>query len=199
MAADLGTRANEDQLLRAYWLMAYDSNRRHWHGSRTIKERFNLRQYQNKHKLLLRALNDFLANLRSATVAYCDTFAPTRANAFRHIRDQSVRQQVRGTAIKLTRLGSLATILPLMIATHIHCRDGSQGWTRVVRGIGCTWPTNQRDSRLWYGEATRNLNIFTHHYFDYRFGGSTSLKNVLPVLVPSLSYSELEVQDGTMA
>ena len=48
--------------------------------------------------------------------------------------------------------------------------------------------------RLW-----DQLNIFKKHYQDYRFGGSNSLKSVLPVVVPELSYKELDVQDGTQA
>lgn len=36
-------------------------------------------------------------------------------------------------------------------------------------------------------------------YEDYRFLSSTSIKNVLPVLVPELSYKALEVQDGQTA
>jgi hypothetical protein len=36
-------------------------------------------------------------------------------------------------------------------------------------------------------------------YYDPEMGGSFSLKNVLPVLVPGLSYDRLEVQDGTQA
>lgn len=41
--------------------------------------------------------------------------------------------------------------------------------------------------------------IFNKDYVDYRFHGSTSIKKVLPVLCPQFSYTELEVQDGTMA
>ena len=33
-------------------------------------------------------------------------------------------------------------------------------------------------------------------YVDYRFGGSASIKNVLPVLAPDLSYKELGIQNG---
>lgn len=43
------------------------------------------------------------------------------------------------------------------------------------------------------------MNIFKTDYVDYRFHGSTSIKKVLPVLCPQFSYSDLEVQDGTMA
>ncbi len=43
------------------------------------------------------------------------------------------------------------------------------------------------------------MNIFKEDYVDYRCHGSSSIKKVLPVLCPQFSYSELEVQDGTMA
>ncbi|MBI2356829.1 DUF2779 domain-containing protein [Candidatus Dojkabacteria bacterium] len=36
-------------------------------------------------------------------------------------------------------------------------------------------------------------------YVDYRFKGSWSLKNVLPVIVPSLDYKELPISNGTSA
>lgn len=42
-------------------------------------------------------------------------------------------------------------------------------------------------------------DIFKTEYVDYRFHGSTSIKKVLPVLLPNLSYDDLEVQNGTMA
>lgn len=36
-------------------------------------------------------------------------------------------------------------------------------------------------------------------FVDYRFGGSASIKNVLPVLAPELSYKELDIQEGGSA
>ncbi|WP_335973236.1 DUF2779 domain-containing protein [Gaetbulibacter jejuensis] len=42
-------------------------------------------------------------------------------------------------------------------------------------------------------------DIFKTDYVDYKFHGSTSIKKVLPVLLPELSYDSLEVQNGTMA
>jgi len=48
--------------------------------------------------------------------------------------------------------------------------------------------------RLW-----DQLNIFKYHYKHYAFGGTNSLKSVLPVVVPELSYEDLEVQGGTDA
>ena len=46
-------------------------------------------------------------------------------------------------------------------------------------------------SRLW-----DQLEIFKKHYKQPGFGGSNSLKHVLPILVPSLSYQNLDIQEG---
>jgi len=42
-------------------------------------------------------------------------------------------------------------------------------------------------------------DIFKKYYIDYRFNGSTSIKNILPIICPSLSYSNLDISNGTMA
>ncbi len=49
-------------------------------------------------------------------------------------------------------------------------------------------------SRLW-----DQLVIFRNHYRHPEFYGSNSLKDVLPVLVPSLSYEDLDIQEGNDA
>ncbi len=43
------------------------------------------------------------------------------------------------------------------------------------------------------------MKVFKKDYLHPDFKGSASIKKVLPVLVPELSYKELEVQNGTMA
>jgi hypothetical protein len=43
------------------------------------------------------------------------------------------------------------------------------------------------------------MKPFEQDYVDARFAGSTSIKKVLPVLVPSLAYSTTDVHDGTGA
>ena len=44
------------------------------------------------------------------------------------------------------------------------------------------------------------MEVFSkQHYIDYRFRGSYSLKKVLPVVIPHLSYKELDVQEGMTA
>lgn len=48
--------------------------------------------------------------------------------------------------------------------------------------------------RLW-----DQLTVFQKYYTDYRFDGSNSLKSVLPVLVPSMSYEDLAVRQGDEA
>ncbi len=44
------------------------------------------------------------------------------------------------------------------------------------------------------------MDIFAHgHYVDHRLHGSTSIKQVQPLLVPELSYKELEIGEGATA
>lgn len=44
------------------------------------------------------------------------------------------------------------------------------------------------------------MEVFSNFYYiDARFGGSASIKNVLPVLVPELSYKTLGIQKGDVA
>ena len=58
-----------------------------------------------------------------------------------------------------------------------------------------------------YRKALESMNarmfdledVFKEAYADVRFRGSTSIKKVLPVLCPKLSYKALAVQDGTQA
>ena len=58
-----------------------------------------------------------------------------------------------------------------------------------------------------YAEFLFNLNdrmadledVFKAEYIDARFDGSTSIKKVLPIICPELSYKELDVKDGASA
>ncbi|MFO7618222.1 MAG: DUF2779 domain-containing protein [Thermoplasmata archaeon] len=49
-------------------------------------------------------------------------------------------------------------------------------------------------ARLW-----DMAKIFKDYYADARFLGKYSIKNVLPVMVPELSYKDLDIQDGGLA
>ncbi|WP_412985621.1 DUF2779 domain-containing protein [Pontimicrobium sp. IMCC45349] len=70
--------------------------------------------------------------------------------------------------------------------------------------------SRNKDMLVWIPQFTDYLNYMNNHmfdlmnifktdYVDFKFHGSTSIKKVLPVLCPQFSYSDLEVQDGTMA
>ena len=52
----------------------------------------------------------------------------------------------------------------------------------------------QLTHRLW-----DLLSVIQSHYYHPGFAGSFSIKSVLPTLVPSLSYSNLEIRDGATA
>lgn len=67
-----------------------------------------------------------------------------------------------------------------------------------------------KDLMEWLPEFTNYLTYINEHtfdletvfkkdYIDYRFHGSSSIKKVLPVLCPDISYSDLDVNNGTMA
>lgn len=52
----------------------------------------------------------------------------------------------------------------------------------------------QISSRIWDLEQ-----VFKKHYRHWQWGTKSSIKNVLPTLVPELTYKDLEVQEGGMA
>lgn len=69
----------------------------------------------------------------------------------------------------------------------------------VLKNICIQYPEyenalNNISKRIW-----DQLRIFRKYYVDYRFRGTNSLKNVLPVLVQHLSYENLDVQNGREA
>ena len=70
--------------------------------------------------------------------------------------------------------------------------------------------TRNRDMALMFPEHAEFLHdinsrmvnledVFKVDYVDIGFKGSTSIKKVLPVVCPHLSYKDLDVQDGTAA
>ncbi|AZQ59861.1 DUF2779 domain-containing protein [Maribacter sp. MJ134] len=62
------------------------------------------------------------------------------------------------------------------------------------------WMPRFKEYLTYINKNTFDLEkLFQKEYVDYRFKGSSSIKKILPVLVPELSYDTLEVKDGTMA
>ena len=110
MASGLSSSAEEDRLLRAHWLMVYEPNAREWAGSTSIKEKFSLKLYKDKHKSLLEGLAHYTNSLKSVVVPFCEAFRPTHTDAFTAL-DDSARAEVRRAAEKLHRLGVLSPFL----------------------------------------------------------------------------------------
>jgi hypothetical protein len=70
---------------------------------------------------------------------------------------------------------------------------------RVIRDLARIFPEHRRRLNRFLPRFWDLLDIFRNSYFDPSFGGSNSIKKVLPVLVPELSYAALEVQSGDVA
>jgi len=69
----------------------------------------------------------------------------------------------------------------------------------VLTSLAKSFPEHSRQltsitNRLW-----DQLDIFKRYYKHPDFGNSNSLKSVLPVLIPELSYEELAIRDGNQA
>lgn len=69
----------------------------------------------------------------------------------------------------------------------------------VITSLAKSFPEHSRHlnsvtNRLW-----DQLDIFKRYYKHAEFGNSNSLKSVLPVLIPELSYEELAVGEGNQA
>lgn len=70
---------------------------------------------------------------------------------------------------------------------------------RVLRQLAAVFPAYADRLDGMAGRLWDQLDIFKNDYQHYAFGGSNSLKSVLPVLVPELNYKGLAVQDGGQA
>ena len=86
-------------------------------------------------------------------------------------------------------IGDEGSILAWHMSTEVGCND------RLARLV-----PEKREFLEGISLRTRDLMLpFEDLYVDSRFRGSTSIKKVLPVLVPGLSYSSTDVHDGTGA
>jgi hypothetical protein len=69
----------------------------------------------------------------------------------------------------------------------------------VLRDLAFTQPVYRQRLRSIATRLWDQLGIFERHYLDPRFEGSNSIKRVLPVLAPHLSYQDLAVRRGDVA
>jgi hypothetical protein len=69
----------------------------------------------------------------------------------------------------------------------------------VLASLAAGQPEFEQVLKDMIGRIRDLLELFRLYYLDPAFRGSNSIKNVLPVLVPGMSYEDLEVRDGTEA
>lgn len=130
MAAELGSPTSEDQLLRAHWLMEYDSQSRKWQGSKSIRGKFDLRTW--RHDELLEALHVYVQGLRNSCISFCDALSPNRGGAFALFPD-TTRNEVTLWSEKVARIGTTATFLPLLMAVRKNWPADAEGYVEVLK------------------------------------------------------------------
>ena len=134
MATELAYNESENGLLRAHWLSHYNPQSRLWHGSRSIKDKFDLRNYAGKHKELLGDLLSYTEGLRAASVIYCDAYRPNRPEAFETFKaTPKVRKQVIAWSEKLRRIGVIATFMPLLMAVRKRWPNDPDKYLEILR------------------------------------------------------------------
>jgi len=70
---------------------------------------------------------------------------------------------------------------------------------RVIKELAEFIPVHREPLLATLPRFADLLDVFRKFYFDPAFGGSNSIKRVLPVLCPDLGYAGLEVADGKAA
>ncbi len=118
MLADMTYSYDENQLLRSHWIMDYDPRTRNWKGSKSIRSRFDLRQWD--HGELLLELHRYVRGLRDASTSFCDAHRPGRGgDAFDSFdSDTSSKKKVVLWNQKLVRIGIVSTFVPLLMAVR---------------------------------------------------------------------------------
>ena len=134
MAAGLGSSDDEDRLLRADWLTHYNPAVKQWKGSKSIKDRFDLRNYKGRHPGLLGELRYYTERLRESSVSFCDVYDPKRHDAFGSFNvDPKTRSEVIEWSERLRRVGVLAPFLPLLIAMRERWPEEPRKYLEVVK------------------------------------------------------------------
>ncbi len=117
MTAGLGSSGHEDQLLQMHWIMQCEPQARNWDGVKSVKGKFGLRKYAERHNDLLVDLRKYAEGLRDSSVAYCDARNPNRSGAFGEFQEND-RSELRRWNSKLMRIGVRRPFLPLLMAVR---------------------------------------------------------------------------------
>ena len=131
MSSGLNDAESENRLLRMHWLMAYDYSPKNWKRSKSVKDRFHLRQYTGRHDELLHYLKEYVLSLRDATTVFCDIENPGRTGAFGAYGDD-LKQRVARVGEKLRRLGVLAAFTPLLMSVRLRFPDDGDAYLKAL-------------------------------------------------------------------
>lgn len=132
MAAGLSESRFEDQLLRAHWLMAYDSDRRSWDGTASVKRLLGLRGYDGRHPVLLADAIAYVRSLGSASLAYSEILSPFGSFGPPLTSSEPERLRIERTSRRLLRVGAIATFLPLLMATRLRHPTDAEHYAEMV-------------------------------------------------------------------
>ena len=172
MSADLVRARDEDQLLRTHWLVAYDWKAKSWSGSRTVKQRFDVRRWPAEdHRALLHDLRAYVRSLGEVSLAFRDAQNPQHTDAFATFaNDPETRQRVRDVSVRLHRVNVVAPFLPLLVAARQVAPEDATGYLDLVdacetvaflayrvagkrSNTGQSWLLKE-GHRLWRGDLT---------------------------------------------
>lgn len=130
MSAGLGAES-ENQLLRAHWLMAYNYNKKEWKGSKSVKAKFNLKNYQGKHLELYNQIKEYVRTLKESSIAYSDSENPESKSSFNSFLHHPEMKAVRKFSIKLKRTRTLATFRPLLLACRLRFVNDADKYAQI--------------------------------------------------------------------
>ena len=132
MDAGLGSRGYEDQLLQMHWIKQYEPQARKWDGVKSVKGKFGLREYAERHPELLIALSEYVEDLRASSVAFCDARNPHRDGAFGSFLE-GVRNDLRYWNGKFLRIGVIRPFLPLLMAARQRWPSEPEKYIKLVK------------------------------------------------------------------
>lgn len=132
MAGGLSDSGNEDQLLRTHWLTAYNSDRRSWDGTGSVKKLLSLRVFQGREPELLDAAFAYVKSLRAAAIHYRDIMAPQLPSAFSSIPDPAARRRAVDATRRLLRIRAMAAFLPLLVAVRLRYPTDADHYVAVT-------------------------------------------------------------------
>lgn len=168
---------DENTLLFCHWVIAYDPRPREWKGFDSIKSRFTLRKYQGREEVLAKDLRTYLRGLKDCVEPLCDVYAPTHSLAFAGWRDTPEHQHVVEWSEKLRRLGSLASLVPVLVAARLRDDIGPADYAAVARA-GELFSFRSRAARSRSDAGRSSLVFLGSQIFHRRVSASEILETL---------------------